>query len=85
MAYIMMRTNKTNEAMISRLLMVHEIDNKIFKEEKEVIFVLELYGYQVDMVVQMMNRFLKDSRRRYENIEINVYICNEILFSYQNV
>ena len=63
----------------------NSLEAKVFNEGKTALFVVELCEYQVNMVMQIVHRFLKHHQEMLEGENrINVYICDEILFFSQD-
>ena len=85
MQNIIIKTSVENENCILHLLKENSLEAKVFNEGKTALFVLELCGYQVNVVMQIVHRFLKHHQEMLEGENrINVYICNEILFFSQD-
>lgn len=86
MQNIIIKTNRKNEELILHLLEENEFETKVYREKDDLIFVLELYGYQVNMIIQIIHQLLKSSEHTlYDQKSFKVYACNEVLFYNQDL
>lgn len=73
MQRIMISVNKQDKDKLLHLLKVNRYQVKEFINEKEVFFLLEVYGYQTNLLIELIREY----QLKYN---IDVYLLNQVKF-----
>ncbi len=73
MQRVMISVNQDDREKLLHLLEVNRYQVKEFINEKEVFFLLEVYGYQTNLLIELIRKYQIKSN-------IDVYLLNQVKF-----
>lgn len=73
MQRVMISVNQDDKEKLLHLLEVNRYHVKEFINEKEVFFLLEVYGYQTNLLIELIRKYQIKSN-------IDVYLLNQVKF-----
>lgn len=73
MQKVMISVNQQDKEKLLHLLEVNRYQVKEFINEKEVFFLLEVYGYQTNLLIELIREY----QLKYN---IDVYLLNQVKF-----
>lgn len=73
MQRLMISVNQDDREKLLHLLEVNRYQVKEFINEKEVFFLLEVYGYQTNLLIELIRKYQIKSN-------IDVYLLNQVKF-----